>query len=214
MMSSTEIASALLQALRRNTGADDLAFAERPEPVLGGNDTTIYAFSLDVADDHELSGELIARIFPANGGQLQHRMEATVHNGLGAQGYPVPAVRFVSDGDGVGGPWIVMDRIPGTVLGSEGLQMPSGILHLRGLLRSVPRTLADLQLALHALEPRTLSKALTALVEDAAAFTPIAQIRGASERIADDAELAAALRIMEERLPSTDARRDTTGRRV
>ena len=203
MKSSTEIASALLDALRRDTRANDLDFAQQPETVLGGNETTIYAFSLDVPDDHPLSGALIARIFFKTLNPLQHRIEALVHNGLSVCGYPVPAVRFVSDGDGVGAPWIVMDRLPGTMLGSEGLRMPSGILHFRALLHAVPRKLAELQLSLHALEPEPLREELTALVGDAASFTPRAQISGAWESIEDDHDVAAALRIMESRLPST-----------
>lgn len=206
MKSSTEIASALLEALRRDTRANDLDFAQQPETVLGGNETTIYAFSLDVPDDHPLSGALIARIFFKTRDPLQHRIEALVHNGLFVCGYPVPPVRFVSDGDGVGAAWIVMDRLPGTMLGSEGLRMPSGVLHFRDLLHAVPRKLAELQLALHALEPETLREELTTLVGDESSFTPKAQINGARALIDDDDEMAAALRIMESRLPSTHER--------
>lgn len=203
MESSTDITAALLQALRSASGVAALDFAERPEPVLGGNETTIYGFSLDVPDDHPLSGALIARIFSETRNPLQHRVEARVHEVLRSQGYPVPAVRFVSDGDGVGAPWFVMEKLPGTMLGSEGLRMPWGIFHFGELIHSVPARLADLHLRLHGLDPETLREELTALVGDDAPFTPRGQIDAAREWMGNDAAAAEALRIMEEQLPPT-----------
>jgi aminoglycoside phosphotransferase (APT) family kinase protein len=203
MQSSTDITNAILHALRREAGVDDLKFRGDPERVLGGNETTIFRFALDVPDDHGFAGALIARIYFETRNPLQHRIEAQVHSTLRARGYPVPAVRFVSDGDGLGAPWILMDKLPGAMLGSEALEMPWGIVRFRDALHAVPRKLAELHLQLHGVSPEVLEEELAALVGEAAPFTPAGQIRNARRWIGEAADMSEALQIMEEKLPPT-----------
>lgn len=111
-----DVAASLLAYLARRLEAPGLAFAELPTPILGGFDTSIYAFSLSNAEAR-YSGALIARVFrtPAEGERT--RYEAAVQNAVAALGYPAPEVVLVENqADALSGPFIIMRRMPGNAM--------------------------------------------------------------------------------------------------
>ncbi len=155
-------------------------FAEMPVNLLGGNETTIYSFRFDVPDDHPFSGPLIVRIFnKVATDPQQYLWEATVHKVLANQGYPVPRILKASAEGDLGGPWLIMDRVPGTMLGADALEMPWGIVRFPFVLKALPRQLADLQTRLHALEPDLMHEELSALPVDPEFFTPAGRLQRA-----------------------------------
>src|SRR5207248_3394240 len=110
------LAPAVLDVLRRHTGNPELQYAEPPVRVSGGFWADILAVRLEGAPP-ELDRDLIVRVMPAD--DAAHR-EIVVHTQVAAQGFPAPAVRLTGDAtDGLGRPFIVMDRAPGHPLMPE-----------------------------------------------------------------------------------------------
>jgi aminoglycoside phosphotransferase (APT) family kinase protein len=109
----TAIAAALVDYLRRVTGAPDLDYASRPEAITGGYDTAIYGFALGNAPP-PFDVPLVARIYRPEQGITVARYESAVHAAVIAQGYPAPPVLATGDAsEGLGGAFIVMPRIVG-----------------------------------------------------------------------------------------------------
>jgi hypothetical protein len=81
----------LLAWLRRSWDAPGLAYAEAPEPILGGNATFIYGFEVRGGPAGR-RGPLILRLF-RRGQQVDAvRAEATVQRTVSELGYPAPRV--------------------------------------------------------------------------------------------------------------------------
>ena len=157
----TTIADRLIAILRRRAGVE-AEYAVRPAQIPGGFDSRIFAFSLHGAPDG-LSGPLVLRLNRADVDPARARFEATVHRTMAVLGYPCPPVLLVGEaGDGLGGAFLVMPRVPGRVM-LDGLWGP-------GLVR-LPEMLASLQLRLHALDPDPLRRALSEAGFDPAGLT-------------------------------------------
>jgi aminoglycoside phosphotransferase (APT) family kinase protein len=125
-------------------------YAEPPERITGGFDTTIYGFRLSGVAG-QLAQPLIVRIFGAGEGH-RAQFEGAVQNALAGIGYPVPRVIAVStDTDVLGGAFTIMQRMPGRV-------MLSALLGPRMLGTSA--TLGRLHARLHAIDPEMLERAL------------------------------------------------------
>jgi aminoglycoside phosphotransferase (APT) family kinase protein len=113
---SADIAVPLLAYLRRRLDAPALTFAEAPSPIVGGFDTSIYAFALQDAEA-PYGGALIARVFRTPTDAERARYEAAVQNAVASLGYPAPEVLLVeAQADVLGAPFIVMRRMPGRVM--------------------------------------------------------------------------------------------------
>jgi aminoglycoside phosphotransferase len=175
-----------LQEVFRGTidGLPTQVFSQPPADLLGGNETTIYAFEFDVPADHLFSGPLVIRIFDkAATHPQQYLWEAAAHNVLASQGFPVPRILRSSVDDGLGGPWLIMDRLPGEMLGSEAMVMPWGVFRFPSVMRSLPDSLAELHTRLHALDPGRMKTELADLPIDAEMFTPEGRLQRACMRI-------------------------------
>src|SRR5437879_6136790 len=72
-----DIDDRLLAYLPRQLGKRDLAYAARPNRIVGGFDTLVYAFQLDGAPE-EFCGPLIVRAFRDGLGGERARWESTV----------------------------------------------------------------------------------------------------------------------------------------
>lgn len=141
------LAPALLDYLRAERHAPELGFADPPTAISGGFDTRIFAFRLGGAAG-PWSGPLILRVMSPGGDPLRALRERATQNALGALGYPVPRVLAAcADPGALGAAFLVMERAPGRPLLDAGL-------------RGVSATLADAQARLHALDARTLLRAL------------------------------------------------------
>ena len=164
-------ASRLLSYLRTTFDQPRLSYAEEPARLVGGNETFIYSLRLQGATD-ELSGPLILRAYRAGYARPgQARFESAVQNALAGLGYPAARV-FVAapDAEVLGTPFIIMGRLPGTLLlqgigeldesGKMRFDQSRGLLRHIGLLREIPRICADAQVRLHALDPQPLLDAI------------------------------------------------------
>ncbi len=158
-MTDESIVRSLLDYLRSVTSCPVLAYAEAPTRMSGGYDATIFRFSLHDAPD-PFSGPLVLRLFQATLDAQRAPREAAVQNALAELGYPAPRV-FVAEPriKPLGGPFLVMERVPGRPLGSEfeglsikGLRQTLDILwQLPRIRREVLRLWDEAQTRLHAL---------------------------------------------------------------
>ncbi|HTT74564.1 MAG TPA: phosphotransferase [Candidatus Binataceae bacterium] len=125
----------------------------------GGFDATVLRFSLQSGPD-PYSSPLVLRLFHATVDPKRARREAAVQNALAELGYPAPRA-FVAEArvEPLGGPFLIMERLPGRTLGSEfeGLSI-KGFGQTLNVLRQLPRVRRELlrlwdeaQTRLHAL---------------------------------------------------------------
>jgi len=118
-MREEDIFSSLLDYLRSVTACPVLAYAETPTQMREGYDATIVRFALRGAPD-PFSGPLVLRLFQATADAQQAPREAAVQNALAELGYLAPRV-FIAETsiEPLGGPFLIMERMPGRALGSE-----------------------------------------------------------------------------------------------
>jgi aminoglycoside phosphotransferase (APT) family kinase protein len=112
---------ALLAALREESRSPDLAYAQPPSPIEAGHETAVYALELR-GGPPGFSGPLIARHIVRPGLARAASLEAAVHDGLRAQGFPAPRVLVARDATPA---CVVMERLPGRSLG-EGAELGRG----------------------------------------------------------------------------------------
>ncbi|MEN8182040.1 MAG: phosphotransferase [Myxococcota bacterium] len=168
-LSSLEAASAaLLVQLRRSLGLPDLAFAEPPARLLGGNRSFVYGFRLRGAPS-PYSGPLVLRILRTpRAGEV--RREASLHDALLDADYPVPCILvWGEDAEPLGGPFQIQERVPGVPL-LHGYDDPAhtgkGFLRqqLVGLRQALfspwPERLAALHTRLHGIEVERIAARL------------------------------------------------------
>lgn len=157
----------LLAFLAATLGQPGVTYADVPARISGGNETFIYSLQLSGVRD-DLAGPLILRAYRAGYARPdQARFESTVQNTLAGLGYPAARVFAVApEPAAIGTPFIVMERLPGTLLlegvgdldesGKMRFQESRSLLRSAGLLSEIPRVLAETQARLHALDPQSL----------------------------------------------------------
>jgi aminoglycoside phosphotransferase (APT) family kinase protein len=139
-VSEENIVGSLLDYLRSVTACPVLAYAEAPTRMRGGYDATILRFGLRGAPD-PFSGPLVLRLFQATADAQQAPREAAVQNALAELGYLAPRVLIAETSiEPLGGPFLIMERMPGRALGSEfeGLTI-KGLGQSLDFLRRLPR---------------------------------------------------------------------------
>jgi aminoglycoside phosphotransferase (APT) family kinase protein len=160
------VASALLAHLREAWRAPDLSYARPPTPIAVGVETWVFGLELERAP-RELAGPLVLRLFPPDADPERARFEQIVQNGVSSLGYPAPRVPHVcTDAAPLGGPFLIMERIPGRMMLDSLFEGARVLLHAPRLiaeaLSRIPRTLAEAQLRLHALDADPLRRSLEA----------------------------------------------------
>jgi aminoglycoside phosphotransferase (APT) family kinase protein len=167
-----DFATPLLSYLRARFETPGLVYAAPPAPLAGGFDTSIYTLEFaGIAINH---GPLVLRVFGLDDDPRRAQFEATVHDTLSAQGYPVPRIIARGDGSIIGRSFLLMERLPGRTMLDA--MMGPGVL-------SQPRTMGILHGRLHSLDPAPLRAAFRALgAEDVLERNHVAGWRG---RISD-----------------------------
>lgn len=165
------IAERLLRYLRAATQDASLAYAEAPARMTGGFEAAIFGFRLGVVSP-PFAGPLVLRLFQASRHPGAVRREAAVQNALAEMAYPAARVVVVETEPSVlGGPFLVMERLPGRLLGvgfeglGEGRSAIRLVRSLLGLPRHIRRIIAlwcQAQFALHALPVAAFAAALDA----------------------------------------------------
>src|SRR5689334_6225349 len=112
-----DIARRLLHHLARAFDCADAAYAAGPARIQGGFDTAIFGFTLDRVPP-ALAGPLILRLSHAGADPARVKLETVVQNTLAGMGFPAPRVMATESDAGIlGGPFMVMARMPGKPLG-------------------------------------------------------------------------------------------------
>jgi aminoglycoside phosphotransferase (APT) family kinase protein len=136
----------LLAHVRRLTGQPAIEFADPPQPLSGGADKDVLAFSLR-GSPSGWDGPLVVKLFGEEDDAERVTMEAALQQTAMELGVPAPAVLSVGDNERVHGRhFFVMRRAPGVTL-FDVMKRPSP-----QFFRVTP-TLARLQLNLHGIDP-------------------------------------------------------------
>jgi aminoglycoside phosphotransferase (APT) family kinase protein len=195
-LDDAEIARRLLHHLARAFGCANAAYAAGPARIQGGFDTTIFGVTLDHVPS-ALAGPLILRLSHADADPARVKLETVVQNTLSEMGFPAPRV-MMTEGDPaiLGGPFMVMARVPGKPLGRaiEGFGAGSSfprqlqlLLKLPAILNAVIAQWVEVQIRLHQLPAERLLQAVTAAGIDARVVTfegQLARLRTIVERCA------------------------------
>jgi aminoglycoside phosphotransferase (APT) family kinase protein len=144
----------LLRVMSAHAGSPQ-AFARSPAPISGGYWAAIYGFELDDPPAGS-SGRLVLRVMP---NASSARIETIVHRSVVEQGYPTPRVLLDGFDEGLGGAFIVMERVEGAQL-LEGLRLGGALLSLPKILRRIARQLSVASVRLHDLDPQPVRVAL------------------------------------------------------
>ena len=195
-LDDSEVAGRLLDHLVRTCGCPDAVYLAAPSRIQGGFDTTIFGFTLDHVPA-ALAGPLILRLSGADADPQRVKLETTVQNALADMGYPAPRVAVTeSDPAILGGPFMVMQRVPGQTLahGIEGFgagrSLPERVRLLFGLpaaLNAIIDQWVEMQIRLHRLPAENLLQAVTAAGIDARLVTfegQLARLKTIVERLA------------------------------
>jgi aminoglycoside phosphotransferase (APT) family kinase protein len=180
---------ALLRALRQETGCADMGYARGPSRIPSGHETDVYALEL-TGGPTGFGGPLVARCFGEGAPPRAASVEAAVHEGLRAQGFPVPRVLVARDPPPA---FVLMERLPGRSM-AEGVEFEQGALErlgaLAGLARlsiRLPRLLGEVTARLLDLEAQPLLRALEARKLESAALGFDRHLECFSERVARSA---------------------------
>jgi aminoglycoside phosphotransferase (APT) family kinase protein len=195
-LDDAEIARRLLHHLARAFGCADAAYVAGPVRIQGGLDATIFGFTLERAAS-SLQGPLILRLSHANADPARVKLETVVQNTLAEVGFPAPRVMVTESDPGIlGGPFMVMARVPGQTLahGVEGFGAGSSLPKQVRLLLDLPAIFSgivdqwvEMQIRLHQLPAETLLRAVTAAGINVRAITfegQLARLRTIAERYA------------------------------
>ncbi len=138
------VAAALLDYLGQRLGVSALAYAAPPAPLGDGWEGYLYSFHLQApALLPPWDRPLVLRIHGGREAVAKARREAEVPGFLVRLGYPVaPVILLEEDCRLFGGPFLVMEQVPGTVLLDVMLARPWGLLHF-------PARMAEAQARLH-----------------------------------------------------------------
>jgi aminoglycoside phosphotransferase (APT) family kinase protein len=195
-LQDAEIAKRLLHHLAHAFGCPEAVYLAWPVRIQGGFDAAIFGFALDRVPP-PLVGPLILRLGHANADPGRVKLETVVQNTLVKMGFPAPYVMVTeSDPDILGGPFMVMTRMPGQTLahGIEGFGAGTSFVGQLELLFALPAIFArivdqwvDMQLRLHQLPAEPLLRA----VKTAGIDTRTVTFEGQLERLGTVVERSA-----------------------
>ena len=182
----------LLTYVHAYLDAEAATYAAEPSRFSSGVETRVYAFRLAGVPD-ALSGPLVLRLFGSHVAGERARLEAAVQNAVAKMGFPAPGVQHVcEDAAPLGGPFMIMERVPGDVMLAPLTRPRTNIFDLIRLVPSLvsrmPTVIADLQAKLHALDANVLRRELEAAGLDSSALSLDSHLQRMSARI-DQAHL-------------------------
>jgi aminoglycoside phosphotransferase (APT) family kinase protein len=133
--------------------------------MAGGFWAAIYGFEL-AQSPAGLSGPLVLRVMPNPDAAVR---ETIVQREVAEQGYPTPRVLLDGFDDGLGGAFMVMERVEGVPL-LAGLNLGRALLRLPTTLRRLAQQLSTATLRLHDLDPQPVVDSLEAAGVEVAAL--------------------------------------------
>ena len=162
-------------------------YVQAPSRFTSGVETRVYAFRLGGLRE-AFSNPLVLRLFGGHVTGERARVEATVQNAVANMGFPTARVLHVCEAAApLGGPFIIMERVPGSVMLAPLTRPGTNILDLirlvPSLLLRMPPVIADLQAQLHSLDANVLKHALEAAALDSSILSLDSHLERMSERI-------------------------------
>jgi aminoglycoside phosphotransferase (APT) family kinase protein len=152
-------ADELLDTARALTGVDALSFEAAPVRFDGGYFTENHGFSL-LGAPPPWDGPLVVRLFPSSMPLELVRVEVTVQRTVAEQGFATPSVvAFDETAHLAGRRFLVMERLPGAAM-LAGAGLGTVLRHGPRLVGDLARTTAELQVALHRLDPEPVREEL------------------------------------------------------
>ena len=192
--------AALVDVLRRISGSPGLRFAAPPERVTGGFWAETVAVRIE-GGPSELNGERIVRIMPDSAIAMR---EMVVQTEVVRQGFPAPRVFLTgSAADGLGRPFMVMERVPGRAP----LPEVTGTAALAAMGRAairLPDLLARTAARLHGLDPASLRAELEHLGSTVVDVIDLLELLGGRAEEADRPDLASAAAHMPRTRPPSE----------
>jgi aminoglycoside phosphotransferase (APT) family kinase protein len=191
------IDDALLRVLTAHTGREQ-TFKDRPVPIAGGFWAAIFGFEL-AEPSEEMHGPLVLRVMP---NPQVGEVETIVQREVALLGYPTPRVVFDGFDEGLGGAFMVMERVDGVHLLS-GIRIGGALLGLPKIIRRIARQLSMASVQLHDLDPKPIVEALAVEGVDVSKLGPQSRLRDV--HVAADATrcgLDKVLEWLEQRQPS------------
>jgi aminoglycoside phosphotransferase (APT) family kinase protein len=140
-------------------------YAVPPTRMEGGFWAAIYGFELD-HPPAGMGGPLVLRVMPNPDAGVR---ETIVQREVAEQGYPTPSVVLDGFDEGLGGAFMVMERVEGVPL-LAGLNLSRALLRMPTTLRRLAVQLSTATLRLHELDPQPVADSLEAAGIDAAAL--------------------------------------------
>ena len=139
-----------------------VAYRSRPARISGGFWASIHGFEV-VGGPGDWQGQLVLRVMPDT---VAENRETVIQRAVAEQRFPTPVVLAAGFDEGIGGAFMIMPRATGSSPMS-GLALGPSLVHLPALLRELPRQLADVAVALHALDSFAVRAAVSASAPDA-----------------------------------------------
>jgi aminoglycoside phosphotransferase (APT) family kinase protein len=119
LVSQPPVADRLVEYLQTRLGVPSLRYAEEPVAITHGWETYIYRFRLEptLGLPSRFAGRLILRAYSCGHGLTRARHEFAAQEHVLRLGYPAPQPLLLEeDGAWFGGPFLVMDYLPGQTL--------------------------------------------------------------------------------------------------
>lgn len=148
----------LLRYLQSKLQQPNLRYLKMPTRFAGGVENRVYGFHLQDAAE-EFSKPLILRLFSQLGDANRVRREFTLQNALADLGFPSPRA-FVCEEDIaiLGGPFTIMERLPGTVAFTNAIGLSNALQMWFESSFRAPRRLAEVQASLHRLDAGVIAR--------------------------------------------------------
>ena len=148
-----DLGQCFLEYIRIKENNNRISYSTKLQEFERGAETNVYWFQLGYASP-KISKPLVLRVYKEHSPQHRAIIEGTTQNYLADKGYPAPRVHYTcTDSSRIGAPFIVMDYVPGEMLGRYN--------------KNVHQTLAELSIKLHKIDPEPLRQSLqTAGIEE------------------------------------------------
>lgn len=148
-VSSAELENpaAVAAALQDYFGGEQIAYQERPQPISWGWETHVYRLQFEPSNrlPNTLSGPLILRIYASAEGISRARHEFAVLQRLQQFDFPAPKpLHLETDCHVFGGPFLLLERIPGDTLFHSALRHPWKLMSLTAQVAALHARLHEL----------------------------------------------------------------------
>ena len=140
----------LLHLLKARFNDPEATFSAHPKRLSGGVFSEVHGFDLS---SEGCRRPMVLRLYAAGTDPIQARLEQTIQDGLADAHFPAPRVILAdSDPEGIGGMFVVMERLPGRGF-LRGVRWDQFVPDFPKLCMRWPRVLLEVAKRLHQVDP-------------------------------------------------------------